>query len=142
MSHDDAITTPARDTVTWFGIEVPVLAHMLVGEIDELQQVLSNDSTGFRKDMECFVILARYRTSEKPKVEKLLREPVDQVAFTRDLRLLLGPFTRAQKALFYENKMAAADAMSDEMLEQEIALMTALLEKLREVRSEGERLPS
>jgi hypothetical protein len=109
---NDPIAKPASDTVTWFGAEVPVFEHMLVGEIDELQKVLANDSTAFRKDLECFVILAKYRADAKLNVAKLLKEPIDWEAFTSDLRRLLAPFTRAQKALLRQH-LRDIEAMSE-----------------------------
>lgn len=135
---NDPIAKPAKDTVEWFGVTVPIYEHMLVGEIDELQEILSNASSGFRKDLECFAVIARYRSDAKLKVDKLLREPVDQVAFVRDLRRLLDPFVRAQKALVMDNRAAAAMMMTPEQLDSEIAMMTRLLEELRRMRGEQE----
>jgi hypothetical protein len=139
---NDPIVTPAVDHVTWFGVTVPVFEHMLVGEIDELQKVLASGGTGFRQDLEAYAVIARYRTETPLKVDKLLRQPVDQVAFTRDLRRLLGPFTRAQKALFYENKRAQAEMLAGEALEAEIAMLEAVLESMKGMRTEGASLPS
>ena len=138
----DPIVKPAVDTVEWFGVTVPVFEHMLVGEIDELQRILVNDSTGFRKDVECFVAIARYRTESKLKIEAVLKQPVDQVAFTRDLRRLLAPFTRAQKALVLEARIAAADMMSSQELVDEIERTESLLAALRNLRGAGESLLS
>lgn len=139
---NDPIVKPAVDAVEWFGVTVPVFEHMLVGEIDELQAILVNDSTGFRKDVETFAVLARYRADATVKVEKLMRQPVDQVAFTRDLRRLLAPFTRAQKALYYENKKAQAELMSGENLDEEIKMLEGVLMGMRQLRTEAESLPS
>lgn len=143
---NDPIAKPAINEVTHFGFTVPVFEHMLVGEIDDLQRIMSDQSTtGFRKDIESFVVLVRHRTKSTPKIEKMLREPVDQVAFARDLRALLAPFTRAQKALFYENKTAAAEMLTGEQLDAEINLLEAVLTQMRSMRSEsneGERLLS
>ena len=138
----DPIVKPAETDVTQFGVTVPVFEHMLVGEIDELQRILVSDSTGFRKDVECFVAIARYRTDAKLKVDSLLRQPVDQVAFTRDLRVLLAPFTRAQKALVMEAKVAAADMMRADELDREIEATETLLAALRRLKGAGESLPS
>jgi hypothetical protein len=138
----DPIVKPAVDAVEWFGVTVPVFEHMLVGEIDELQRILVNDSTGFRKDVECFVAIARYRTDTKLKIESVLRQPVDQVAFTRDLRRLLAPFTRAQKALVLEARIAAADMMNGSELADEIERTETLLHALRSLSAAGESLPS
>lgn len=142
---NSAIAKPAHSEVTQFGITIPVYEHMLVGEIDELQRIMVDASTtGFHKDVECFVAIARYRTDKKPDIKKLMREPVDQVAFARDLRALLGPFTRAQRALYYANKSAAAEALESDELDAEIKLLEAVLTQMREMKLERERelLPS
>jgi hypothetical protein len=119
---NDPIARPAIDTVTWFGVTVPVFEYMLVGEIDELTELLQDQKTnGFRKDLECFVVIAKYRADTTLKVSKLLREPLDWEGFTRDLKRLMDPFLRAQRARIEEHLRSAS----------------ALLRE-----HEGERLPS
>jgi len=135
----DAIAGPAVSTVTHFDTEVPVFGHMLVGETDDIRKILGADMSATRKDLETFAIMARWRTSATPDVDAWLRMPFDEVAFTRDLRRLLAPFARAQKALMYETMMANAEHLNAEQLKEQVAMLEGVLVKMREMTREAEQ---
>ncbi len=136
---NDPIVKPATATVTHFGATVPVSDHMLVGEIDELQTILTDTTTtALRKDLQCFAVLVRYRLGFALDLDEVMKLPLDRVAFTKDLRRLLSPFTLAQRDMFYESKAAQAQMLTKERLTEEVQMLEVLLEHMRKLRDEAE----
>jgi hypothetical protein len=129
---NDPIPHPPRETVTHFGVTVPILEHMLVGEYDELEALLANpDITGFHKDVESFAICARYRSDAVITFDAVRSQPMDREAFTRDVRRLLDPFVRAQRALAKQRREERLAMLTDENIQAEIEALTRVRSALQ-----------
>jgi hypothetical protein len=140
---NDPFAKPAKATVTHFGVEVPVFEHMLVGEYDELEVLLANPNiTGFHKDVESFAICARYRSDARITFDSVKNQPMNREKFSEDVRLLLDPFVRAQRALVRARRMERLAEITPEAIEREMEALAALKRAVGAMSARGDSLPS
>lgn len=88
-----------KKTVSILGYEIPLLEHMLAGEIMELEDLITSGRfTGTRGDLEALGVIVRHRLEKPFDVDELARKPIDMDELGEAVEKLTGPFARGLRS--------------------------------------------